>query len=258
MISAAGCNLSGFAEGQVLEVLHEPGSGNIILQANFTSPNGETSLHQGLITVQTPSSSNQPVAVLQATSAAPGTSSDSDANPYKCTDCGGIFASKKTLRLHSTVHVDEAYYACEFCSATKIPWYEMYIHQCSNAENRAPIVCPQCFKTVATKKELQVHEDVHSLQRRFRSKKMDAYFERKLNAADETPVADWGAKAFICGVCGKPFGKIYEVEYHEKLHTGERQSGNTCDKCGINYLNRHDLNKHLALGCVGILTRKTN
>lgn len=48
------------------------------------------------------------------------------------------------------------------------------------------------------------------------------------------------------------------MEYHEKLHTGERPPPNNCEKCGLTYINRHDLNKHLALGCTGELTRKTD
>ncbi|CAL8099602.1 unnamed protein product [Orchesella dallaii] len=174
----------------------------------------------------------------------------------ECQECGIKFLSAKTLRLHKSVHVDEAYYACEFCSASKIHWTEMWLHQCTNTES-VPIVCPQCHKTVSTKKQLQIHEEVHELQRRFTSKRMNGYFERKLQEAED-PEIDWGAKPFICGVCGKPFSKMYEVEYHEKLHTGEREPPHKCNKCGLAYINKHDLNKHVALGCIGALSRKTN
>ncbi|ODN00820.1 putative zinc finger protein [Orchesella cincta] len=174
----------------------------------------------------------------------------------ECPECGIKFLSAKILRQHKSLHVDEVYYACEFCSANKIHWTEMWLHQCTNTES-TPIVCPQCHKTVSTKKQLQIHEEVHELQRRFTSKRMNGYFERKLQEAED-PEIDWGAKPFICGVCGKPFGKMYEVEYHEKLHTGEREPPHKCDKCGLAYINKHDLNKHIALGCSSTLARKTN
>lgn len=177
VIAAAGCDISAF-EGQVLEVLHEPGSGNIIVQANFTTT--DNSLNDAtLVELE-----GQSIDVTEESD--PESSSD----PYKCHICETTFNSKKTLNLHSTVHVDEAFYACEFCPASKIHWKEMWLHQCSNADS-IPIVCPQCHKTVSTKKQLQVHEEVHELQRRFTSKRMDGYFQRKLQEAED-PVVDWG------------------------------------------------------------------
>lgn len=76
--------------------------------------------------------------------------------------------------------------------------------------------------------------------------------------ASEHVISDFvvGAKPFICGVCGKPFAKLYEVEYHEKLHNLNRPAPHTCEKCGLFYLSKHDLNKHVALGCNVELSRK--
>jgi len=151
--------------------------------------------------------------------------------------------------------VDESLYACEFCSETRIHWSEYFVHQCTNADNK-PLACPQCKKTVSTKKQLQMHEEVHALQRRFTTKKLNSYFARKLEEAED-PTVDWGVKPFLCGVCGKPFSKLYEVEYHEKLHSEERPPPHACTKCGMLYINKNDLNKHLARGCFSELSRKT-
>jgi len=172
----------------------------------------------------------------------------------QCGTCGATFRRNITLKYHSTVHVDECFYACEFCSATKIHWSEFFVHQCTSG-NEKPLMCPQCNKTVSTKKQLGIHEEVHSLQRRFTTKRLDSYFKKKLEEAEDKEV-DWGAKPFLCGVCGKPFSKLYEVEYHEKLHNNERPAPHVCTNCDMRYINKQDLNKHLARGCAGEATRK--
>lgn len=174
---------------------------------------------------------------------------------YECDKCGLVLSIKSTYDLHmEQIHVDEAYYACEFCPATAIHWAEYYIHQCTNMDNK-PLSCPHCHKTVSTKKQLSVHEEIHALQRRFTTKKLDNYFIRKLEEAED-PSVDWGRLPFTCGVCGKLFAKLYEVEYHEKLHNEERPPPNKCDKCGLSYLNKNDLNKHVARGCSHEISRK--
>jgi len=178
-------------------------------------------------------------------------------NVYTCEMCGLSLCRESTMEMHKQqVHVEEALYACEFCSDTAIHWSEYYTHQCTNPD-MAPLQCPNCQETVSTKKQLQVHEEIHALQRRFTTKKMDSYFARKLEEAED-PVTDWGLKPFLCGVCGKPFGKMYEVEYHEKLHNHERVPPNPCPKeCGMRYINKNDLNKHVARGCSNELYRTT-
>jgi len=179
-----------------------------------------------------------------------------DGGPYECHLCGLVVSQKSTMDMHKTqVHVNESFYACEFCSATRIHWSEFYAHQCTNTESK-PLVCPECQKTVSTKKQLSIHEEVHALQRRFATKKLNNYFARKLDEAED-PVTDWGSKPFICGVCGKPFGKLYEVEYHEKLHSEERPPPNVCNNCGLRYINKNDLNKHTMKGCNVEYSRKT-
>jgi hypothetical protein len=181
---------------------------------------------------------------------------DDDGGPYECDICGLMLSQKSTMDLHKQqIHVDESFYACEFCSATRIHWSEFYVHQCTSSDSK-PLVCPQCQKTVSTKKQLSVHEEVHALQRRFTTKKLNNYFIRKLEEAEDA-VTDWGSKPFICGVCGKMFGKLYEVEYHEKLHSEERPPPNKCTACGLTYLNKNDLNKHAMKGCNVEYARKT-
>jgi len=174
---------------------------------------------------------------------------------FSCDKCDAVFLREVTLKYHQSVHVEESYYACEFCPATKIPWTEFYLHQCSNVESK-PLRCSECNAAVSSKKQLQVHIDVHSLQKRFSSKKLEAYFQRKLADVEDKKV-DWGSKPFICGVCGKQFNKLYEVEYHEKLHNLERESPHSCQHCGLVYINKQDLNKHSAKGCQYTLARPT-
>ncbi len=181
---------------------------------------------------------------------------DDDAmnNTYECDKCGLILSKKSTFDIHMiSQHVDEVYYACEFCPASAIHWSEYHLHQCTNMESKA-LVCPHCVRTVSTKKQLNVHEEIHALQRRFTTKKMENYFARKLEEAQD-PGIDWGKNPFICGVCGKLFAKLYEVEYHEKLHNEERPS-NKCSSCGMSYLSKNDLNKHVARGCSNEFSRK--
>lgn len=164
---------------QVLEVLHEgeDEDGNIILSAhNFTTEDGSNQ-----IIIQ----QNHPYQPTQREE-----ESEPEPESYKCKECEIEFATKKALKLHKTVHVDEAFYACEFCSSSKIHWTEMWSHQCTSVDS-APIVCPHCNEKLSSKKQLQVHEEVHDLQRRFTSKRMDGYFKRKLKEAED-PVVDWG------------------------------------------------------------------
>lgn len=128
--------------------------------------------------------------------------SSSSPSSYECDICGLVLSQRSTYGLHKEFcHVDEAYYACEFCPASALHWTEFYIHQCTNLDNK-PLSCPHCHQIVSTKKQLSVHEEIHTLQRRFKTKKLDNYFARKLEEAED-PSVDWGAKPFLCGVCGK-------------------------------------------------------
>lgn len=170
--------------------MHEPESGNYIVQANFSSAGN--ALRNGIIQLTTTTSdAGQPMVAVEVESEPESNSK----NNKKCQNCGVRFRSRKALKLHSDVHVEEALYACEFCSATRIPWTEMWLHQCSNADS-IPLICPHCHKTVSNKKQLQAHEEVHELQRRFKSKRMEGYFKRKLQHAED-PVVDWGTNCIL-------------------------------------------------------------
>jgi len=162
-------------------------------QIIITTTDDISRLHPGTEVLQVSVSDAATVEVIATEEHSTANLSDSDSK-NECEECGIKFISTKALKLHKSIHVDEVYYACEFCSANKIHWTEMWVHQCTNMDSE-PIVCPQCHKTVSTKKQLQTHEEVHELQRRFTSKRMNGYFERKLKEAED-PEVDWGMSFF--------------------------------------------------------------
>ncbi|GBP38940.1 Zinc finger protein 808 [Eumeta japonica] len=124
-----------------------------------------------------------------------------------CQHCGETFESESALKIHARVHARK--------------------QRRPRSECRVPGDCTMCGETLQNETErrkhlLTAHPDSKAAQSA---------------QADETPQC-------VCEICGKMFKKPCFLNYHMRVHTGEKPY--TCNDCGKSYAYSGVLSEHKA------------
>ncbi|CAH1981721.1 unnamed protein product [Acanthoscelides obtectus] len=141
---------------------------------------------------------------------------------FKCKVCLQMFPSYYKLNKHKRQHVQtDNPYKCQQCETSFNSVADLTAHIRVH-KGKHPYTCKKCDTGLWTKEELDEHLALHNL--------------KKIKQPD---------KKFRCDVCLKEFGRLYEVERHIRVHTGEKPF--ICNICNKGYQQRHNLSKHLLI-----------
>ena len=95
-----------------------------------------------------------------------------------CTECGKEFFSTMALHYHQKQHQDKTRFYCTDCKHfIKVTLKEFHVKKCK----RNKYTCPTCSKSFASKKNLEVHEIIHSAEKPFKCKDCPKAFGQKGN-----------------------------------------------------------------------------
>jgi predicted Zn-ribbon and HTH transcriptional regulator len=118
----------------------------------------------------------------------------------ECVDCGSVFSSVGSLKIHSRCHTGEKPYPCVHCDKQCSTQGNLALHMRRHTGER-PYECPHCHKRFASLNALKVHDRIHT-----------------------------GERPFTCGECGKSFINSGNLRVHSRTHTGERPYKCECGK----------------------------
>ncbi|XP_046408109.1 oocyte zinc finger protein XlCOF7.1-like [Ischnura elegans] len=134
---------------------------------------------------------------------------------HKCSICHTFLPSESELKFHEAMHFSKSKYICSVCYCN-FPSREKVLMHLKNVHNMDKgRTCSACFICFPSKSELGLHQDCHSLD-----------------------------KKYCCSVCGK---KSMSKDYY-KTHVGFCLSGQLLHKCGLcgkEFLNHSHLKNHL-------------
>ncbi|XP_063699460.1 zinc finger protein 99-like [Culicoides brevitarsis] len=162
--------------------------------------------------------------------------------PYKCNECGNVYAIKRSLRNHLLeVHFqDLCSHKCEECNPVR--YFEMLSAYLTHRKNMHNLMvdpknvlrkqperkkCPKCGKhVVCLQDHLQTHADAEAMfvTNQGKSceicgklfKKTSSLMNHKKSHLPEHE------RPFKCAHCAKGFNSMAAVTEHERLHTGEK------------------------------------
>ena len=104
-----------------------------------------------------------------------------------------------------------------------------------------PFTCDACGKSFDRRKNLRMHEKIHSGAKPFSCDKCGKSFTRSSHLREHERRHS-GVKPFTCDKCGKSFAESSTLRVHDRIHSGVKPF--TCDKCGKSFTWSSTLKQH--------------
>lgn len=142
---------------------------------------------------------------------------------YKCSDCEGIFNTKKEFTSHlKSVHSDR---------------YE-------EMKAELEVTCVVCNKSFANQSKLTRHMQAHSDIAPYGCDLCEKRFKREQTLLEHKRMHS-GEKPYQCPTCNKSYLAKASLQAHERTHTGEKQC--LCPICGKGFHENSYLTRHMTI-----------
>ncbi|XP_051925840.1 gastrula zinc finger protein XlCGF8.2DB-like [Hippocampus zosterae] len=158
---------------------------------------------------------------------------------FKCVECGKIFAKRKNLSTHMSLHSGEAH-GCSFCGKAFKKRYNLLIHARVHTGEK-PYACPLCGLKFSQKGSLARHAAIHTGQKTFTCSVCDVSLCQRSDLLVHSRIHT-GEKPFDCALCGARFSQKGSLARHARTHTGEKPF--SCSVCSAAYSRRPALLNH--------------
>ncbi|KHJ48224.1 zinc finger, C2H2 type [Trichuris suis] len=143
--------------------------------------------------------------------------------PYKCPLCMKSFSRETNFKIHKKLHESGQRFFCAYCGK----WFRSAVEQEQHEQLCYSLICGRpmpapwvlrypcsfCHKMFRHRRDLRIHERVHT-----------------------------GERPYVCGYCDKGFTQSQALTIHIRTHTGEKPY--TCVSCGQMFRDTSALRKH--------------
>ena len=168
---------------------------------------------------------------------------DKEKMKIMCGECGKLFASSASLKVHEKMHTGEGRkkIMCQECGKWFASSISLRVHERIHTGEK-PYKCELCTKAFAQYSALIAHQDVHNREQKYTCHICSKSFYHKvsLNLHLKRHTAP---KSYPCDVCGKSFTENYNLKRHQITHTGEKPFA--CDICGRGFTQPQLLKQHM-------------
>ncbi|XP_013360504.1 PREDICTED: zinc finger protein 426-like [Chinchilla lanigera] len=188
--------------------------------------------------------------------------------PYKCTECGKVFAQHWGLSQHIQIHSGEKPFECKECGKAFALSSHLTKHTRIHIEGK-PYKCKECRKSFGNSSYLKKHMRIHTGIKPYKCHKCGKAFTQSSGLtkhmrshSGEKPYAcqdcekafststclvacrriHTGEKPFVCKECGRAFARYFCLIGHIRTHAREKLY--TCKECGKAYATSSDFNRH--------------
>ncbi|XP_067635461.1 zinc finger protein 91-like [Eurosta solidaginis] len=169
----------------------------------------------------------------------------SDEKPLKCDFCEKRFAEASKLRQHTRTHTGEKPYKCKYCErcfATKgVLNRHLRVNHLGDNIYRCEF-CPLAFRFAS---QQRLHSTAHKNEDpETRERNMAALREEeaKLKVYRYKNIRDKNYQ-YPCDICGKHFKTTWDLDRHERSHSGEKP--HKCDFCEKGFAQAEHLREHM-------------
>ncbi|XP_057187563.1 zinc finger protein 391-like isoform X1 [Triplophysa rosa] len=163
--------------------------------------------------------------------------------PYECPYCDKRFNQEGGVKAHVRVHTNERPYQCSECGQAFTQSGSLQRHQISHSEEKL-YQCSHCDKRFHHKANLMLHERVHTGEKPYLCSHCGQSFRQRSNFKDHLRIHT-GEKPYVCCQCGKSFTRSSSFKDHQKVHSGEKPY--PCSVCGKSFSRRDNLKTHQRL-----------
>ena len=168
-------------------------------------------------------------------------------SPFKCSECGKGFLTKKSLYCHETIH-EEKKYSCDLCTrkfyrAQEVVTHKTIEHYGKRQKIKYP--CPHCQHPVP-KVFMERHIATHLKPKLFHCTDCDEYFHSQDNLKFHQTTEHDEKFLFQCERCSVTFHSLSSLCVHKRLKhkrgTGKKKY--ICNVCRRGFVSESMLTRH--------------
>ncbi|XP_046408180.1 zinc finger protein 182-like isoform X13 [Ischnura elegans] len=162
---------------------------------------------------------------------------------HKCSMCHTFFPTEPELKVHEAIHFSKSKYICSLCYGNFSSRAEVVVHLKNVHNMDKPRTCSACFLCFPSQSELGLHQDCHSLEKKYCCTKCGKRFLSKRYYRVHVGICQLGQLLHKCGKCGKEFLTSSDLRNHLLTHDPEKRFA--CHLCPMTYAQSTNLSAHI-------------